>query len=60
MNTSKLNELISAYLEKTWDDSCSKCLCYEYCKKAKAEMKELGFYGESCDCHGMLEGWLNS
>jgi len=60
MNTSKLSELISAYLNEICDKPCSTCLCYEYCKKAKAEMEEFGFYGESCDCHGMLEGWLNS
>lgn len=55
MNISKIDKLITEYLDEIFDKPCSACLCYEYCKKANEEDKDRDW-----DCHGMIEGWLNS
>ena len=60
MNTGKLDKLISEYVNNIYY-SCSSCVAFEYCSKIKEEEKDLWKEEELwLDCHGMIEGWLNS
>ena len=52
----KLGYLITEYLQEIEYD-CENCVCSQYCEKVWEE--ENITYADT-DCHGMIEGWLNS
>jgi hypothetical protein len=57
MNITNLDKLISEYINKISDFPCSSCIASKYCSQVKEEEK---ISPQDIDCHGIIEGWLNS